>query len=198
MSARGPWDDRTDAEIVEAVLDGRRDQYAVLVGRYQTRLYRYAVGMMRQPDVAADVVQDSFIKAYSKLGRCRDPEAFGSWLFRILRNGVLDRLKSAHSQGVGLDEVTLIAPDQEGPDHRLANAELGRELTAALGTLPEAQREAFLLKHVEGLSYDEMAERMDASVSALKMRVKRAREELQVALRNLAPGDVTREGHESS
>lgn len=191
MSPRAPWDDRSDAEVVQAVLDGRQEQYAVLVGRYQTRLYRYALGMMREPDTAADVVQDSFIKAYTRLGRCRDPEAFGSWLFRILRNGVLDRLKSARSRSVGLEDVSLTAPERESPEHRLATSEMGRELTAALGELPEAQREAFLLKHVEGLSYEEMAESTNASVSALKMRVKRAREELQQALQDVTSEDVT-------
>lgn len=175
-------DDRTDAELVAHVLAGRDDLFEPLVRRYQASLYRYAVGMLGQPDVAADVVQDAFVKAFTRLARCRDPGSFAAWLFRIVRNGCLDRLKAKSGRHVPLDETAAYVPEHEGPEGRLEAAEIGREVRAALEKLGADQREAFLLKHVEGLSYEEMSERLEASVSALKMRVKRAREELQAAL----------------
>jgi RNA polymerase sigma-70 factor (ECF subfamily) len=171
-----------DAELVARVLGGERDAYAELVRRHQERLYRHALGMVASPDAAADLVQDSFIKGFTSLQRCRDPDRFGAWLFRILRNRCLDHLKNRRQHTVPLEEETALAEDRDDPDSLLEQAELRRAVGGALAALPEAQREAFLLKHVEGRSYEEMAELLGASVSALKMRVMRAREALRALL----------------
>lgn len=174
--------DLTDAELVARVLAGEQDLYAALVGRYQEMLYRHALGMVSQADAAADLVQDSFVKAYTSLRHCDDPARFGAWIFRILRNRCLDYLKDRRRQTVPLDQEAVIAPSRENPETDLDRAELRRAVSSALDTLPEAQREAFLLKHVDGRSYEEMAELLGASISALKMRVMRAREALQLLL----------------
>ena len=175
--ARGS--DLSDAEVVSRVLAGDRDLYAVLVGRYQDVLYRHAVGMVSSPDAAADLVQDSFVKGYTSLEHCQDPARFGAWVFRILRNRCLDYLKDRRRQSVPLEEGAAHVPSRDDPEADLERSESRAAVTAALSAIPEAQREAFLLKHVDGLSYEEMAERLGGSVSALKMRVMRAREALQ-------------------
>jgi RNA polymerase sigma-70 factor, ECF subfamily len=172
----------TDAELVADVLAGRTERFALLVGRYQEAMFRHARGMLGEPDAAADVVQDTFVKAYTHLGTCQDPDRFASWAFRILRNRCMDHLKNLRQRSVPLtDTVAGAAPDDPAAD--LERTETGRAVEHALARLPAAQREAFLLKHVHDLSYEEMAERLDASVSALKMRVMRAREALQEMLR---------------
>jgi RNA polymerase sigma-70 factor (ECF subfamily) len=173
----------SDAELVARVLAGDRERYAELVARYQTVLYRHALGMVGSPDAAADLVQDSLVRGYTRLTDCQDPARFGAWVFRILRNRCLDYLKDRRRQTVPLEEGARFVADDD-PESDLDRAETRRAITRALGCLPEAQREAFLLKHVDGRSYEEMAEMLDASVSALKMRVMRAREALQVALRH--------------
>ena len=172
----------TDAELVARVLAGEQELYARLVERYQAALYRHALGMVREPDAAADLVQDSLVRAYTRLAGCHDPARYAAWVFRILRNRCLDHLKDRRRQTVSLEEGTAFAPDRDDPGERLEQAETRRAVAAALAALPAAQREAFLLKHVEGRSYEEMAELLDASVSALKMRVMRAREALQALL----------------
>ena len=172
----------SDAELVERVLRGDQELYAQLVGRYQEVLYRHALGMVGSPDAAADLVQDSFVKGYTSLDRCQDPGRFGAWVFRILRNRTLDYLKDRRRKNVPLDEGAAQVPSRDDPASDLERAELGREVSSALRSLPEAQREAFLLKHVDGRSYEEMAEMLGGSVSALKMRVMRAREALQAML----------------
>lgn len=179
-----------DSELVARAIAGEQPAFELLVRRYQAPLYRYALGMLSEPDLAIDVVQEALIKAYTRLAACRDPAKFDSWVFRIVRNGALDRLRSRARTIVPLEEVVAFADEQTGPEARLDSAEIGREVWAALERLPEIQREAFLLKHVEGLSYEEISDRLQVSISALKMRVKRAREELQEALRDLAPADV--------
>jgi RNA polymerase sigma-70 factor (ECF subfamily) len=185
-------EERSDGELVERVLAGRREEYSALVERYQAMLYRQALGMVASPDAAADLVQDSFVKGYTSLHSCNDPARFGAWVYRILRNRCLDYLKDHRRRTVPIEERAGVLTSREDPDADLSRSETRRAVTAALAALPEAQREAFLLKHVDGLSYEEMAERLDASVSALKMRVLRAREALQALLTGVEePGTGT-------
>jgi RNA polymerase sigma-70 factor (ECF subfamily) len=171
-----------DADLVARVLAGERDEYGELVKRHQDALYRHALGMVRSPDAAADLVQDSFVRGFTRLDTCQDPERFGAWVFRILRNLCLDYLKDRRRDVVPLDPEMPYAADGEDAHLLLEREELRRSVSRALAALPDAQREAFLMKHVEDLSYEEMAERTDASVSALKMRVMRAREALHALL----------------
>ncbi|MGH7459179.1 MAG: RNA polymerase sigma factor [Longimicrobiaceae bacterium] len=169
---------QTDGEIVRLVLSGEREAYGVLVARYQAVLYRHAVGMVRSPDTAEDMVQESFVRGFRELRRCREPDRFGSWIFRVLRNRCLDYLKDKRRRNVSLEEeltATANPPAAEGVLER-------ERIHRALHNLPPDQREAFLLKHVEGYGYQEMSGLLGASVSALKMRVMRAREALREAL----------------
>ncbi|MGH7477176.1 MAG: RNA polymerase sigma factor [Longimicrobiales bacterium] len=178
--AAAPAADPSDAEIVKRVRAGERDAYRIVVTRYQDGLFRYALRMTGSSDVASDLVQAALVKGYVRLRSCREPERFQAWLFRILVNGCKDWLKSGRRRDVGLDAIgPTRAATKEDPEHRLGQLELRHALEQALAALPDVQREAFLLKHVEGLSYEEMAERCGASLSALKMRVMRAREALR-------------------
>jgi RNA polymerase sigma-70 factor (ECF subfamily) len=172
----------TDLELVEQVLAGQRERYSVLVRRYQEGLYRHALGMVGDADVAADLVQDAFIRAYSSLTRCRDRAKFGGWLVQILRNRCLDHLKERRRSDLRLEDRPDLPAHDGDPESSLENWSLRDLLERALAQLPEAQREAFLLKHVQELTYEEMAEVAGASVSALRMRVLRARELLRSLL----------------
>jgi RNA polymerase sigma-70 factor, ECF subfamily len=171
----------TDTEVIARVLAGDVDQYAEIVRRHQDRLYRHAAGMVLDPDAAADLVQDAFVAGYVRLATCRDTSKFGIWIFQILRNRCLDHLKARRRRDVSLAAHHYpSAPDN--PDTDLERTALREVLDGALARLPDAQREAFLLKHVQDLTYEEMAEVVGASESALRMRVMRAREALQVLL----------------
>ncbi len=171
--------DRSDAELVRGSIEGEEGAFAELVRRYQDLLYRHAERMTGRPDEAEDVVQATFIKAHGNLSRCRDPERFGAWLFRIAANASKDHLKARRTDGVPFEDVPDLGGSRGDPDGDLERADLRRALEAALRRLADDHREAFLMKHVEGLSYVEMSEILEVSVPALKMRVHRAREELQ-------------------
>lgn len=173
-----------DAELIGRILAGERELYAGLVVRYQDTLFRHAAAMVGDRDAAADLVQESFVKAFTRLHTC-EPDRFGAWVFRILRNRCKDWLKNRRQHTAALLPDDHAAPDGDDPVRTLERTELGRVVDAALQRLPAAQREAFLLKHVDGLSYEEMAERLETGVSALKMRVMRAREALQEILREV-------------
>lgn len=172
----------TDAELVEASLRGSDPAFAELVRRYQDLLFRHAERMTGRPDDAEDVVQAAFIKAHRSLRSCRDPERVGAWLFRIGANACKDFMKSRRRSSVPLDEIPGLSSDDDGPEREALLGTVRGEIEKALQSLAQEQREAFLMKHVEGWSYTDMAENLGVSVSALKMRVHRAREELQVLL----------------
>lgn len=161
------------------MLAGDGDAYALLVRRYKDALYRYAERMTGRPDDAADVVQQAFIKGYRSLDRCRDPERVGGWLFRIAVNLCKDQLKGRVRREVSLETTAPIRVTRDLPEEGAERAEIREEIYRALQVLSDEQREAFVLKHVEGWSYEEMAEKLEVTVPALKMRVHRAREQLQ-------------------
>jgi RNA polymerase sigma-70 factor (ECF subfamily) len=172
-----------DATVIERVLAGDVDEYEKLVRRYQAALYRHAVGMVLDHDAAADMVQDTFIRAYTNLRRCRDRERFGAWVFQTLRHRCLDYLKDIRRKNVRLDDESPVIDTAQSPSDLVERKQLQSRLREALATLPDAQREAFVMHYVEEIPYEEMSELLSARVSALKMRVMRAREALSAALR---------------
>jgi RNA polymerase sigma-70 factor, ECF subfamily len=173
----GPSAEVLDATLVTRVLEGDRGAFELLIRRHQASLFRRARWMGLDADTAADMVQDTLVKAYTNLGSCQDPNRFSSWVGRILRNRILDFLKSADRRSIPLSPSF---PTTSGdPEVEAARSTLRNLLQEALATLPADQREAFLMKHGEGFSYEEMAEYAETSVSAMKMRVHRARETLR-------------------
>ena len=172
-----------DAAAIARVLAGDVQQFAQLVSRYQVAMYRYARSVVLDHDAAADMVQDAFVRAYTHLASCRERTRFRAWLFQTLRNRCLDYLKEARRRNVRLEDAEPIVDEREGPGALVERGRLRTQIEHALAGLPDAQREAFVMHYVEGVPYDAMAERLDVSVSALKMRVLRAREALTAALR---------------
>jgi RNA polymerase sigma-70 factor (ECF subfamily) len=170
-----------DGAVVRRVLGGEVEAFGVLVERYRRAYGRYAVALLRDPDAAADAVQEAFIRAYEGLRTCREPDRFGAWFFRILQN----QCRNALARGRDKETVELGAVEvagRERADGAVERAELAQALDAALATLTADQREAFVMKHVEGRSYEEMASLIGVGVDALKMRVHRARDALREQL----------------
>lgn len=170
-----------DAVLVQKVIGGDVDAYAVLVGRYRGRLARYATRLLGSVEDAEEVVQDTFVRAWRAIERCEDPARFGSWLFSILINRcrTAGGRSSRRQRTVTSDEAAVLAASVEPSVDRSAWRE---EIERALARLDEDQREAFLLKHVEELSYEEISEMTGVGISALKMRVKRACDRMRVLL----------------
>jgi RNA polymerase sigma-70 factor, ECF subfamily len=165
-----------DAVLVGRVIAGERDAYADLVRRHQDVIYRHMRGMGLDHDTALDLVQDAFVRAYDRLAECRDRVHFRAWLFRIARNLGLDFMKNVRRATIPLSSINGAAAIE---DARGESSELELTMRAALDRLPAPMREAFLLKHDAGYTYDEVAEMTDATPSAVKMRVHRARETLR-------------------
>ncbi|MFW6206391.1 MAG: RNA polymerase sigma factor [Gemmatimonadota bacterium] len=168
----------SDEALVRRVLEGHSDDYGLLVWRYQERLHRFALGMVGDPDAAADLVQDAFVRAYRKLDSCTDPSGFHAWLFQIVRNRCRDFLKDLRRSHEALEDHPELVSPRPGPASRVERGEVRRALEDALAVLPASQREAFLLKHLDDHTYREISEMLNVSMSAAKMRVHRARDML--------------------
>lgn len=174
---------QSDEALVAAVLDGRVREYRRLVERYQRPFLRYAERMVSSPAVAADVVQDSFVSAYRKLDTCEQPERFAAWCFQIVRNRCHDHLRAPERErSAGPEPLESMPSNQEDPAAAAERSEVRRAIRRAVGDLSPVLREAFVLYHEGSLTYAEMAGRLSASESAVKMRVKRARDALQEKL----------------
>ncbi len=168
-----------DQQIITRVLGGERNAFELLITRYSDPLYRHALGMTGSPDVAEDILQVSFIKAYQHLSEVRG--RFDAWVFRIVANGCKDWLKNIRRTHLSYDEDDQPSSYAD-PEEELDRTELRSDLDRALAALAPSLREAFVMKHVEGRSYEEMADLLATTVGALKMRVHRAREALQILL----------------
>jgi RNA polymerase sigma-70 factor (ECF subfamily) len=175
----------SDAALVLASRRGETEAFAQLVRRHRDRHARFAARMLGDADDAEDVLQSVFLRAFRHLDRCEDPARFGAWLHRIVVNEcrTFATRRGQRELRFVRDEVVLggLAASEVSNDAGLRAA-----IERALQTLPDDQREAFLLKHVEEMEYEEMAEVTGAGVSALKMRVKRAIERLREQLEGVA------------
>ena len=171
----------TDDTLVRRALNGDGHAFTALVDRHAGACLRYATRMLGNVEDAEDVTQDSLYRAYRALHSYEHSTAFRTWLMAILINRCRSMLlyRGRREARVRADPVRLelatVEADVDGIVERQA-------IERALASLDADLREAFLLKHVEQLTYDEMAEATGLGVSALKMRVKRACDRLRAAL----------------
>ena len=177
----------TDSSLVRAVLAGDDRAFTTLVDRHAPACLRFARRMLGEAADAEDAAQEAFLRAFRALHAYDETTPFRTWLFAILvnrcRTSLLRRARRERRVTLGVADVERAAVH----DHGRA-IELREEIAWALAALPPEQREAFLLKHVEQLSYDEMVVVTGAGASALRMRVKRACDRLQVLLSEVGGG----------
>ena len=173
---------RSDAVLVTQVIAGDPEAFALLLRRYRDAHLRFATRMLGNRDDADEALQSAFLRAFRSLAKCAEPERFGAWLYRIVVNEcrTLAARRAHRERSLVRDPVTLgNLSERDDPVESDAQRE---EIQHALNCLTPEHREAFVLKHVEELSYEEMAEVTGAGISALKMRVKRACQRLQELL----------------
>ena len=177
-----------DRALLERAQAGEVEAFESLVERHQDRLYGLALRMTRSDADAAEVVQEAFLAAYQNLKAFRGEAAFGSWVHRIAANNALMRLRHPRVVEAATEELRTPEFNERGSltevpeidwsrraDEKVLDEELGRAIRQGTDSLPEGYREVFLLKDVEGMSYEEIAEMMGISVPAVKSRLHRAR-----------------------
>lgn len=158
--------------LVDAARAGDLDAFELLVRRHQAAVYRLALRMLGSEADAEDMAQETFVQAWRSLGRFRGHSAFGTWLFRIATNRCLNAV-AARRVTVTLDEEQVGAGGD--PSETVQRHTRLRAMVAAMLELPAEQRAALVLRELEGLSYDEIANVLEISSSAVKGRIHRAR-----------------------
>lgn len=179
-----------EAAIIEDVLDGNRDRFRLLVHRYQRSLTAVIRQLVRSPDEAEDLAQQSFLDAFDALGRFDISRRFSTWLFRIGINNAKDWLKSHKRRERQLDapvmsDSAVFAGDVPGPERAAAARERLGRVAEALDQLPVQFREVIILKDIQGMSYGEIHEILGYPITTLKIRAVRGR----AALRQLLGSD---------
>lgn len=184
-----------DLLLVERVQSGDRNAFGLLVSKYQRRLLRLIMRMVRDPAEAEDVTQEAFVKAYRALPNFRGDSAFYTWLYRIgvntAKNWLLaqgrrmptfSEIGDDDSSGIEAGELLR---DDETPDRVLMSRQIGATVNAAMDALPEDLRTAISLREIDGLSYEEIALVMDCPIGTVRSRIFRAREAIAARLRPL-------------
>jgi RNA polymerase sigma-70 factor, ECF subfamily len=176
---------QNDLDLIERLKGGDRKAFEELVHKYQDKIHNLCRYTLRDSQDSQDAAQDVFIKAYKKLADLRPDEPFlYAWLYRIAINTCFDYNKRSHPKP--LEDETLaenVASSDPSPEHLYQSKETGRLIQASLARLPEKLRAAIVLKEIEALSYEEIAEVLDTSIGTVKSRISRAREELRRYLR---------------
>jgi RNA polymerase sigma-70 factor (ECF subfamily) len=184
----------SDAKLVEQVQRGDTTAFDLLVRKYQHKVLKLVSRFVSDQAEAEDVAQEAFIKAYRALPSFRGESAFYTWLYRIAINTAKNALVSNRRRPVDFD-LDLQDPEQyerqarlkEGdtPEGLLLTEEIRQTVQAAMAELPEDLRTAIMLRELEGLSYEEIAERMSCPVGTVRSRIFRAREAIDKKLKPL-------------
>lgn len=192
LSEFAAWDEVPDEEIVERIRGGEIAAYEILMRRYNQRLFRVAVSILRSDAEAEEVMQETYFRAYRSLSQFAGLAKFSTWLTKIAVHEALSRLRRRERMDIEpgtdansrtMDNVTTGAPD---PERQAYDRELRGVLEAAVAALPDLYRSVFVLRAVEGLSASETAACLDIGEEAVKTRLHRARHMLRKDLRNRA------------
>lgn len=175
-----------ELELIQKVLDGDSSSYEKLVLENQTRVYNLALRMVGNEDDAFDMSQEAFLKAYNSIGSFRGESRFSVWLYRLTSNVCLDFLRSegrrAHNSLTYIDEEDekeLDIPDERfTPQTELERNELRQAVRTGLLKLPRDYRVILLLREIDGLSYEEIADVLKLETGTVKSRIFRARKKL--------------------
>lgn len=184
----------SDSKLVEQVQRGDRAAFNVLVLKYQHKVLKLINRYVRDQAEAEDIAQEAFIKAYRALPSFRGDSAFYTWLYRIAINTAKNSLVSGRRRLVDYDldmqdpedyRGQLLLKDSDTPEAMLLTDEIRRTVQEAMEQLPDDLREAIMLRELEGLSYEEIAEAMDCPVGTVRSRIFRAREAIDKRLQPL-------------
>ena len=182
-----------DAELVARVQAGDKQAFDLLVLKYQRKIMRLLSRMIRDQAEVEDVAQEAFIKAYRALPQFRGDSAFYTWLYRIAINTARNWLASnsrrpstpssyENEDGETFDEMDNLT-DNTTPESELASRQIAQTVNKAIEDLPEDLRTAIVLREIEGMSYEDIAQSMTCPIGTVRSRIFRAREAIATKLR---------------
>jgi RNA polymerase sigma-70 factor (ECF subfamily) len=197
----GPAQDlgaKSDQDVVALAKQGSESAFRELIRRYERPVYSLIFRMVRNRELAEDLAQETFIKVLNAVHSYRPEFKFSSWVFKIANNAAIDHLRkreldtlsldgSPHAQTPEMIEATTLQIAERGESalDEVEHRELGRAIEAAIDGLRPEYRSCILLRHVQGHSYEEIAEILDLPLGTVKTYIHRARNELRIALGHL-------------
>jgi RNA polymerase sigma-70 factor, ECF subfamily len=194
--------DVSDLTLVRRVQRGDKGAFDALVLKYQHKVVKLVMRYVRNPAEAEDVAQEAFIKAYRALPQFRGDSAFYTWLYRIAINTAKNAVVSRDRSPVEYDldaqnsddsyDMQSRLKDSETPEGLVLTEEIRGTVNSAIDALPEDLRTAIVLRELEGLSYEEIAESMGCPVGTVRSRIFRAREAIDRRLREVFEGGLGR------
>lgn len=174
---------RTDQEAVQRCLAGDTDAFSTLVERYGGRVYNIALRITNDTDAAADCAQEAFIRAYRALHQYDASLPFGPWIYRIATNTSLNHVQRWHAHETPVEVFPeSVEPDDAGPESSALKREELDEVLAAMAELPAHYRAALALRHMQQLSYQEVADSLGIPLGTVKTHLHRARAALKARL----------------
>lgn len=183
-----------ESELITAVLGGDPEAYGVLVDRYQDRLYNALVHFVGDRTEAEDIAQEAFLQAYLKLAMFQRQSAFYTWLYRIAFNTAVSRRrrrKAETSIELAREHSGLEPEDPaESPERRLDRQEQVEQLYVALDRLSDEHRMILVLREIDGLDYEAIAEVLEINVGTVRSRLHRARLQLRDKLRQMSADEA--------
>jgi RNA polymerase sigma-70 factor, ECF subfamily len=193
-----PLQNDDDQQLIQRCLAGQTDAFGELVTRYQDRLYHSIMMMVRSPEDARDLAQESFVHAFRRLESFRGDAAFYTWLFRIAVNATISfRRKAARRKTSSVESIREASGNEpiddrfdSAPGSRMEQSEQLKLIHQALGELSDDFRTALVMTEIEGLSYEEAAEAVGCPIGTIRSRIHRARNELREKLRILLKDSV--------
>lgn len=184
-----------DKALIARAQAGDKEAFRRLVERHQQRAFSIALGLVRDENDARELVQDAFLRVYKSLGTFQGGSSFFTWLYRIITNLSIDLIRKPGRQVQDLDEARIDSEssnlanfpflsrvDGSDPADVVRRTEIAARLKEALEALPPYHRGVILMREVEGLSYEEMAQAMGVSKGTIMSRLFHARQKLQRAL----------------
>ncbi|HEV8339154.1 MAG TPA: sigma-70 family RNA polymerase sigma factor [bacterium] len=187
--------DPQEAALIARSQGGDLQAFDRLVAAHEDRIYHAAYRITGNADDARDAAQEAFLKAFRALPRYRHESAFSTWLHRIAVNASLDLVRRRpHVPPLPLEDVALPA-SVGNPEPEAERSDLQRRVHQALGRLPHDHRVIIVLRDLQGLAYEEVAEVLRIPIGTVRSRLSRAREALRVLLIDLAPGSSATEEH---
>jgi len=174
-----------DTVLIRRCLSGEVQAYGVLVDRYSARIINLAYAMLGDRHEAEDIAQEAFVRAYRGLAKFERKAKFSSWLYQIALNLCKDHLKAKSRHARSADEEQLAALDGDPKDQAprmLLEVELSEKMREAIGRLPVLYRESFILRHLQGLDYEKVAEITGVPADTVRVRAYRAREMMREKL----------------
>ncbi len=182
-----------DRELMARLAKGDREALTPLVERHYRRLYRIALGYLRQRDDALDVVQEAFVKVFQAAARWDGSADAGPWLSRVTVNLAIDRWRRNRRRGKTFsplaegDHLEVLADHGPAPDRRVLGREAGERVAVALNDLPERQRAVVVLRHYQELSLEEIASTLGMSLGTVKSSLHRALHRMRATLTEAKP-----------